>query len=171
LIAYNSRRSTVKYQLMDPVGQTELVAKLRTMPDFLMATFGTLSASEATRPGPDNAFSPVEQCWHLVDLEREGFALRMRRLRAEESPSLPDFDGSEIARDRNYRGRSLSEGLAEFRQARTESLALIESIEAEEWNRSGIQEGVGPVTLCDVPVMMSEHDAAHRAEIAAWLRA
>jgi DinB superfamily len=160
----------MKYQLMDPAGRTELLARLRTMPDFLVSTFGTLSPQEATRPGPDDGFSPVEQCWHLVDLEREGFALRMRRLRAEESPSLPDFDGAAIARDRNYRGKSLSEGLVEFRQARSESLALIESIAAEEWNRNGVQDGVGPVTLCDLPVMMSEHDAAHRAEIAAWLR-
>jgi hypothetical protein len=62
------------------------------------------------------------------------------------------------------------DGLDAFRQARAENLALIASIANDEWRRDGVQEGVGSVALCDVPVMMSEHDAAHRAEIEAWLR-
>ena len=75
-----------------------------------------------------------------------------------------------MARERNYRGKSLAEALAAFRLARAENLAFIASIGSAEWNRDGVQEGVGPVALCDIPVMMSEHDAAHRAEIEAWSR-
>ncbi len=40
-----------------------------------------------------------------------------------------------------------------------------------DWERSGVQEGVGPVSLVDLPVLMSQHDAAHRAEIDLWLAA
>jgi hypothetical protein len=140
------------------------------MPDFLATTFGDLPPGAASRPGPDNGLSPVEQCWHLADLEREGFGLRMRRLRAEDQPQLPDFDGAAIARERDYRSKSLAEGLAAFRRARADNLAFIVAIGVEEWQRAGVQDGVGPVTLCDIPVMMSEHDAAHRAEVEAWLR-
>jgi hypothetical protein len=161
----------VKYLLMDRGSQMQLLAELEGMPGYLAEKFGGLSREDAARPGPDNGFSPVEQCWHLVDLEREGFAMRMRRLRAEAKPVLPDFDGAAIARDRNYRAKSLAEALAAFRQARTESLALMATIREDEWSRDGVQEGVGAVALCDIPVMMSEHDAAHRAEIEAWLRA
>ena len=160
----------MKYQMMDRGRQAELLANLGAMPEFLAAKFGGLSVEEATRRGPDDGFSPIEQCWHLVDLEREGFALRMRRLRAEDKPVLPDFDGAAVARDRNYRAKSLAEGLAVFRKARADNLALIATIRQDEWNRDGVQEGVGAVALCDIPVMMSEHDAAHRAEIEAWLR-
>jgi len=32
------------------------------------------------------------------------------------------------------------------------------------------QEGVGTVSLCDMPAFMSQHDAAHRAEIEDWKR-
>jgi hypothetical protein len=157
--------------MMDRGTQLELLTRLGGMAEYLTRKLGGLSSEEAVRPGPDNGFSPVEQCWHLVDLEREGFGLRMQRLRAEAKPLLPDFDGAAIARDRHYRAKSLAEGLAEFRRARLENLALIETIDPGEWNRDGVQEGVGPVALCDIPVMMSEHDAAHRAEIEAWLRA
>lgn len=158
----------MKYLRMDDSSRDELLGKLDAMPDYLAAQFGSLSADEALRPGPANAFSPVEQCWHLADLEREGFGERLRRLRSEKKPVLPDFDGDAVAQARNYRSKSLAQALAAFRKARAENLAFIASIEATEWNREGLQEGVGAVSLCDIPVMMSEHDAAHRAEIEAW---
>lgn len=160
----------MKYMLMNAAGQAELLTSLGDMPEYLNSRFGHLSREDATRPGPGNGFSPVEQCWHLVDLEREGFARRMQRIRLEDKPVLPDFDGSTIARDRNYRGKSLSEALVEFRAARAESIALIQAIRAEEWERNGVQEGVGNVHLCDIPVMMLEHDTAHRVEIEAWMK-
>jgi hypothetical protein len=160
----------VKYRMMDRSEQADLLAKLGEMPRYLAAKFAGLTSDAATRRGPDDGFSPVEHCWHLVDLEREGFALRMRRLRSEKTPELPDFDGAAIARERNYRAKSLADGLAAFREARAESLALIASIASDEWVRDGVQEGVGRVVLCDMPAMMSEHDAAHRAEIEAWFR-
>jgi hypothetical protein len=154
---------------MDGSSQKALLANLGTMPEYLAERFSGLTADEALRPGPAHTFSPVEQCWHLADLEREGFGERMRRLRAEEKPTLPDFDGETIARERNYRAKSLAEALAAFRRARAENLAFIATIDSAEWNRDGVQDGVGPVALCDIPVMMSEHDAAHRAEIEAWV--
>lgn len=160
----------MKYTLMNSTGRAELLTNLGAMPEYLDSRFGQLSREDATRPGPNNGFSPVEQCWHLADLEREGFARRMQRMRAEDQPALPDFDGSAVARERNYRGKSLSEALAEFRAARAESIALIQAIRAEEWDRNGVQDGVGTVHLCDIPVMMLEHDTAHRAEIEAWLK-
>lgn len=52
--------------------------KANPMPAFLTERFAPLSAEEARVPGPDGGFSPVEQCWHLADLEREGFGTRIR---------------------------------------------------------------------------------------------
>lgn len=160
----------MKYTLMNSSGRADLLSHLGTMPEYLDSRFGQLSREDATRPGPGNGFSPVEQCWHLADLEREGFARRMQRIRAENQPALPDFDGSAIARERNYRGKSLAEALAAFRAARAASIAFIQTIRAEEWDRDGEQAGVGTVHLCDIPVMMLEHDTAHRAEIEEWFR-
>jgi hypothetical protein len=160
----------VKYLMMDRSEQADLLAGLGEMPRYLAERFAGLTSEAATRRSPDDGFSPVEQCWHLADLEREGFAERMRRLRGDERPALPDFDGAAIARDRNYRAKSLADGLAAFAEARAANLALIASIANDEWRRDGVQEGVGTVALCDIPAMMSLHDAAHRAEIEAWFR-
>jgi len=117
-----------------------------------------------TRPGPD-AFSYIEHVWHLADLEAEGFAERIRRLRTEEDPALPDFDGGRIAAERDYRARRLDDGLAEFAAARARNVETLRRSTPAERARGGVQDGVGRVTLRDIPMRMLEHDASHRKEI------
>jgi hypothetical protein len=161
----------MKYLRLERSERKALMEGLDAMADFVAGRFASISAEDAVRGGPDQTFSPVEQCWHLADLEREGFGARIRHLLAEEDPFLPDFDGARIARERGYRARSLDEGIAAFRAGRAANLALLRSVAPDQWARAGTQEGVGPVALCDLPAMMAEHDAAHRAEIEAWARA
>ena len=157
----------MRYMLLNDADQATLLGRLGTMPTFLDDAFSGLSAGDALVEGADG-FSPVEQCWHLADLERDGYAVRIRRLLDELEPALPDFDGERVARERNYKSLSLADGLAAFRRARAENLAALRRLTASEWERRGTQEGVGSVGLCDIPLMMAEHDAAHRAEIDEW---
>jgi hypothetical protein len=161
----------MKYLLLERGERDALRASMMAMPEFLAERFGALTAAEAAEPGPDGLFAPVEQCWHLADLEREGYGARIGRLLAEDAPALPDFDGARLARERAYRTLSLAEGLRAFAAARRANLAALDALSDAQWSRPGTQEGVGPVMLCDVPAMMAEHDAAHRDEIEAWTRA
>lgn len=107
---------------------------------------------------------------HLADLEREGFGLRIRRLLAELNPRLPDFDGTKVARERNYRSLSLAAGLRDFEVAREANIDALQGLSPEAWVRSGTQDGVGTVSLCDMPALMHQHDLAHIAEIQEWKR-
>jgi len=161
----------MRYLMLNTAARAELLASLAAMPGFLERSFAGLSADEARRPGPGEALSPVEQCWHLADLEREGYAVRIERLRREVEPALPDFDGARIARERSYRTRDLREAIAAFREARVRNLEAFASLDSTAWSQRGRQEGVGAIMLCDVPAMMAEHDASHRGEIADWQRA
>ena len=154
----------MRYMLLSPADQDTLLEQLSAMPVFLDEAFGGVSDTDARVAGADG-FTPVEQCWHLADLEREGYAVRIRRLLTEVEPALPDFDGERVAQERNYKSLSLEDGLEAFRRARAQNLAALRALTASEWERRGSQEGVG---LCDIPLMMAEHDAAHRAEIEEW---
>jgi hypothetical protein len=151
-------------------GRYAMIGRLAAMPDFLEASFSTLSATDAGRLGVGGTPSPVEQCWHLADLEREGYGARIRRLLDESNPVLPDFDGARVARERKYSERRLDEALDLFREARAANLTALRDAEAGDWLRAGIQEGVGPIALCDLPSMMDEHDEIHRHEIEVWVR-
>ena len=161
----------MQYMKLDTAEREALLAGLGGMVGYLDDAFSTLNAAQARVPGPDDSFSPVEQVWHLTDLEREGFAVRIDRLARGGSPHLTDFDGAAIAKARNYRALSLAGGLAAFRAARERNISILRAVaSAEVWAQSGTQEGVGSVSLCDMPSFMSQHDAAHRAEIEAWKR-
>lgn len=161
----------MKYMRLVNAEQEELLADLERMPEWLNEVFAGLCPEDAATPGPNDGFSPVAQCWHLADLEREAFAVRIQRLLAEVEPLLPDFDGARVAEERRYELRSLGEGIAAFRRARRANLAMLRAIPTGDWNRGGTQEGVGRVSLCDLPSMMAEHDSSHRREIEAWRRA
>jgi hypothetical protein len=158
----------VQYMALSQTERADLLRTLEDMPPFLERALQALTAEQVRQQGPNGAFSPVEQVWHLADLEREGFACRIERLLGERDPQLPDFDGAAVAAARQYRSLSLAAGLATFRQARQRNLARLQAIEAADWTRSGQQQGVGKVSLCDMPSFMAQHDAAHRAEIVAW---
>jgi hypothetical protein len=121
------------------------------------------------RPG-SGAFSYVEHVWHLADLEAEGFAARIRRLRTEEDPVLPDFDGARLAAERDYRSRGVDAGLAAFAAARARNVEVLRRSPLSERARTGMQEGVGPVSLGDLPVRMLDHDDSHRSELETLVR-
>ena len=153
---------------LSAIERQHLMASLAGMKDYLRQAFRSLTPEEALVPGPGGAFCPVEQVWHLADLEREGFGLRIERLRTELNPDLPDFDGTKIARERNYRSLPLEAGIKAFELARDANLAALLAVPAQDWTRRGTQEGVGEVTLCDMPMFLHQHDQAHVAEIEQW---
>jgi DinB family protein len=157
------------YMQLNAIGREELLAELASMPGFLEQAFAGLSAEQITLPGPEGLFSPVKQVWHLADLEREGFAARIDRLQRETDPQLPDFDGAAVAAARDYRSLSLAAGLRTFKTARMNNIQQLRQIKDDAWTRSGTQEGVGRVSLCDIPAMIRAHDAAHKQEISRWL--
>jgi hypothetical protein len=158
----------MQYMKLDDVQREELFSSLAGMKKFLSEVFASLTTEETVTPGPDGTFSPVEQVWHLADLESEGFGLRIQKLQAEINPHLPDFDGDAIASARDYRSLSILDGLKAFEEARDANLLALQSLPAEAWLRNGTQEGVGEISLCDMPAFIQQHDRAHIAEIMAW---
>ncbi|MFT3712643.1 MAG: helix-turn-helix domain-containing protein [Archangium sp.] len=120
---------------------------------------------------PRVGFSLVEHAWHLAELEREGFQLRIQRLLHEREPQLADFDGDALARERNYRSRDLLEGARAFLAARDHTVAALARIRGADWLRAGWQDGVGRVVLREMPTRIASHDRAHALELVELLPA
>ena len=89
---YFAAETRMQYTMLNTAERAQLMRSLATMPAYLYEQFHRLDAASACLPGAGGQFSPVEQVWHLADLEREGFAVRIRRLREEDNPRLADFD-------------------------------------------------------------------------------
>ena len=54
---------------------------------------------------PSERLTPIEQVWHLRDIEIDGYHVRFRRTLQELHPALPDLDGEALARERRYADR------------------------------------------------------------------
>ena len=165
-----SEVNVMRYMLLTRADQDTLLEQLSAMPAVLDEVFGGLSAADARVEGADG-FSPVEQCWHLADLERDGYA------RAHSTAAERGRAGAAGFRRRARRaGAQLQVAVARGRsrgvppRAGREPRCAPRAERDREWERRGTQEGVGRVGLCDIPAMMAEHDAAHRAEIEEWKR-
>lgn len=147
-----------------------LFLTLESTPALLARAAAELPEDTVRHRGTAGGFSLVEQVWHLADLEREAYAVRIRRILAEDEPLLSNFDGDRVAHERLYHRRDLAEGLLSFTLARTRTLQRLRDVSADEWKRTGLQEGIGRVELSDVPRMMAEHDRIHGVEIAELVR-
>jgi len=146
-----------------------LLLTLESTPALLAQAARTCPANEIARRPTAGGFSLVENVWHLADLEREGYGVRIRRLLTEDDPTLSNFDGDRVARERGYQSRSLAEGLAAFTQARRRNVERLRVVPPAAWKRAGNQESAGRVSLADVPRMMADHDRSHVEEIRALL--
>jgi DinB family protein len=142
-----------------------LLLTLESTPALLVRAAEALTENQASREPAGGGFSLIEHIWHMADLEREGYGVRIRRILSEDEPALADFDGERIARERDYKRLDLAEGLAQFAVARASNVRKLRTIHNSDWKRRGIQEGIGAVAMEDIPRMMAEHDRAHTSEV------
>ena len=159
----------MQYMRLNKQQQRDFLAELASMPNYLELAFADLAPHDRRRNGVDGSFSPIEHVWHLADLEQQGFAARIQRLKIEICPALENFEGARIAREGHYKQRSWTQGFNAFRHARSANLSSLRGLDKEQWLRRGTQQGVGDIGICDMPSLMGEHDDAHRSEINAWL--
>lgn len=117
---------------------------------------------------PSEALTAIEQVWHVLDIEVDGYQNRFRRTLAEAAPVLESLDTYRMARERRYQERDGSEALAAFRQARAQTIELLASVQPGQWQRTALFEGYGSVTLRGLVHYLCSHDQQHLSGLQ-WL--
>ena len=138
----------------------QLLDRLATSPVRLRAILTSLSESALRSAPPEGGFAPIEDAWHLRDIEAEGHSHRIRRILAEEHPVLVSIDGERLARERRYLARELGTALDEFAQHRDSSIQLLEGLLEDDWLRNATFEG-RILNLRELATAMAEHDESH----------
>ncbi len=141
--------------------ELNLIEILARTPKEVAALVDGLSQQTLVAKHSPDKFSALENICHLRDLEVEGYTPRINRILNEDHPRLPDFDGGRVAMERNYNSQSLSEALAAFAKARQENVSALAGLTQERFDRAGVMEGVGYVTLGKLLLMMRDHDDGH----------
>ena len=148
----------------------QLLDRLSVSPVRLRALLTRLSEPALRTAPPGGGFAPIEDAWHLRDIEAEGHFLRIRRILAEECPVLASIDGELLARERRYLERELGTALDEFAQYREASVGLLGPLREGAWLRTAIFES-RTLTLRELVMGMAEHDESHLATLSAQLNA
>jgi hypothetical protein len=146
----------------------EALQRLAEMPAILRDKVAQATAAQLRWRPNEQAFCLVEHACHLRDLEREGYAVRLARMLAEEAPVLEGFEGDVIARERDYMSQDAHRAASEFASAREAFVARARALTGDEMSRTASFMGRA-ITVCDLLAMMVEHDRGHREEIdALW---
>jgi hypothetical protein len=153
-------------------------AERRRYLEIVRATPARLKAALKGVPKALLLFAPAPGKWsileivcHLRDMERDAYLDRYRRILAEDTPQLPDIDGDAYSLEGDYRNQKLSDALREWTRLRRESLKLLAGVKREQWERAGIHESAGRLTIAD---LLRRHaignDEAHLHQIEAAKR-
>jgi DinB superfamily len=119
------------------------------------------------RPAPDK-WSVSEIVAHLADGEIVG-AFRMRLILGSPGAAIVAYDQDSWVTSGHYDKRDPWKSLEQFRVLREGNLALLESLEPEQWKHYGVHSERGKETIEDIVRMFAGHDLNHLRQIEAIL--
>ena len=155
--------------------QDPILAALAAFPQALRTHHATIPTRHARfRPAswdgcPSEHFDPLQQLWHVRDIELAGYHVRFRRALEEDAPLLEDIDSYALADAQGERGGA-EQALAEFASARAQTVALLASLTPAKHGRRATFEGFGPITVRGLMHLLVSHDQQHLAGLQ-WLAA
>jgi len=140
------------------------LARIATMPAFVQSALRAAPVRSLAARGDGEMFALVEQACHLRDVDRDGYLVRVRRILAEDEPTLAPFFGDVVARERAYLAQDAHAAARDFAAARAELVALLAGVAPAGLERTAMFGG-GRITLRGLVGMIEEHDRGHREEI------
>ncbi len=148
---------------MDASTRRSLIGRYRAGYSAVVdALAGADDAALDRRPGP-GTWSSREIVHHLADSEMTS-AIRLRRLIAEENPTIVGYDQEEFARRLHY-DRPIASSLEAFRWARVSSAEILDRLTDADWIRAGTHSESGPYSVTHWLEIYAEHANKHAAQI------
>jgi hypothetical protein len=117
---------------------------------------------------PSEPLTAIEQVCHVRDIEIDGYGVRFQRTLSESNPTLASIDTEGLAKERAYGAANAAVAMADFRAARLKTVALLKSLEPEQFNRTAVFEGYGTVSMRSLVHYLCSHDQQHLAGLQ-WL--
>jgi hypothetical protein len=148
---------------VDASTRRSLIAEYRAGYDAVVeALAGANDAALDRRPGP-GTWSAREIVHHLADSEMTS-AIRLRRLIAEENPTIVGYDQEAFAVRLKY-DRPIASSLEAFRWARISTAEILDRLTDEEWARAGTHSETGAYSVERWLEIYAEHAVKHAAQI------
>jgi hypothetical protein len=123
---------------------------------------GITDAELDKRPAA-GAWTPREVVHHLADSETNSY-IRLRKLIAEDNPTLMAYDEAEWARRLHY-GRSIEPSLAVLKAVRDASAQLLDALTPTDWQRAGTHPEHGVYSVDTWLEIYAAHTVDHAEQI------
>lgn len=118
---------------------------------------------ELDRRPPSGEWTAREITHHLADSEAMAY-IRLRRLIAEDDPVIAGYDEPEWARRLHY-DRPIASSLAVLGAVRVASLALLQRLTPDEWQRTGTHSESGTYSVDGWLSIYANHSHEHADQI------
>jgi hypothetical protein len=142
--------------------RSTLLARYATGSAEMDDALAGLTDAELDRHGP-TGWSTRQVVHHLADSESMAY-IRLRRLVAEDDPTIIGYDEPEWARRLHY-DRPIEPSVAVVRAVRGASLQLMQSMTTEEWERTGTHSESGPYSVDRWLSIYANHPHEHADQI------
>lgn len=116
------------------------------------------------KPGAGK-LSLLEHIVHMLDMERDVFGVRLRRVLEEDNPKLDPVDQEHFVDENRYAGRSFQQILDEWEKLRRANVEIVERTGPAQWTRPVRHPDLGNATFADVVHRWSRHDSDHLRQI------
>jgi hypothetical protein len=156
--------------LADGAAIRELKEKMAETRAELLAQIEALDEDAAERVPQDSEgeaqWSAKEQCAHLAEMEA-AYRAWVERALVEDNPDLSGVRGEPVAIAlEEANSRSIADLAAQLRSQRERTLALIDRLRPEEFERTATQAMFGTLTVLQWLRSYYRHDRMHEAQIA-----
>jgi hypothetical protein len=149
----------------NPMERQELLDRFRGGFAAVEGALEGITHDELDRPGAEGGWSARQVAHHLADSEATAF-IRLRRLIAEDDPTMVGYDEPEFARRLHY-DRPIASSIDVLRAVRAASLELLEALTPDEWERSGTHTESGRYSVDHWLEIYAGHSHDHAAQIKA----
>jgi hypothetical protein len=144
-------------------GQDALAVQAATPARLARLIDGASAAALRTRPAPGK-WSVSEILAHLADGEIVG-AFRIRFILGAPGSPIVAYDQDRWVTSGHYDKRDARKSLEQFRVLREANLALLDSLDAGQWQLYGLHSERGQETIEQIVRMFAGHDLNHLKQI------
>lgn len=145
------------------------IAKIRSLPAQLRELVEPLSNAQLTTHFLENEWTVAQNVHHLVDSHMNSF-IRLKLMLTEERPPLKPYLQEEWAKLADY-SLPIEVSLKLLEALHERWAAVFESLDYDQWQRTGYHPEVGQIRADDLLKSYAEHGESHLDQIQRTLAA
>jgi hypothetical protein len=149
---------------MTDLTRDEKIARFQQSEQWLRDAIAGLSDADLSAHPIPGEWSIREIVQHMADGEIIA-AGRLRRVLAEPTPELAGYDAAAFGEVMHYQALPVGTAMDVFSAVRNHSVAIIENLDAAQWNRSGIHTEYGEQNVERIVEGGGNHVEAHVNQI------